>query len=66
MGSLSIWHWNIVLLFWLFLFLVPCWRIVRKAGFPGALSLLSLIPVVNLVLLWVFAFTKWPNERPNA
>lgn len=69
MGSFSIWHWIIVLfivLFCLAIFVVPTWRIVRKAGFPGALSLLALVPGVNLILLWVFAFVKWPNERKEA
>jgi hypothetical protein len=64
MGSLSIWHW-LILILWIAAFLVPCWRIVSKAGFNGALSLLGLIPLVNIVMLWVFAFVKWPNERPN-
>jgi hypothetical protein len=48
------------------LVVIPTWRIVRKAGYHGALSLLGLIPIVNIVLLWVFAFVKWPNERPGA
>jgi hypothetical protein len=65
MGSFSIWHWLIVL-FWLAIFIVPAWRIVSKAGFPGALSLLTLVPVVNIVLIWVFAFIKWPVEKPSA
>ncbi|MDR7132820.1 hypothetical protein J2X06_000019 [Lysobacter niastensis] len=58
MGGLSIWHWVIALTF-----LVPLWRIVSKAGFPGPLSLLALVPLVNVVLLWVFAFARWPVER---
>lgn len=62
MGAFSIWHW-IIVLFWIAIFLVPCWRIVKKAGYPGALSLLGFIPLVNLIFLWVFAFAKWPNER---
>lgn len=60
MGSLSIWHWSIVLIY-LVTIVVPCWRIVAKAGFPGALGLLALVPLVNFVLLWVFAFAKWPS-----
>jgi hypothetical protein len=62
MGSLSIWHWLILIIICLVYF-VPIWRIVSKAGFPGALSLLSVIPIVNIILLWVFAFTKWPIEK---
>jgi hypothetical protein len=62
MGGLSIWHWIIVLTFSV-VWLVPLWRIVGKAGFPGPLSLLALVPLVNVVLLWVFAFVRWPVER---
>ena len=32
--------------------IIPFWPIFRKAGFPGALSLLMLIPGVNLILLY--------------
>ena len=39
---------------------VPFWRIFSKAGFPGALSLLMLIPLVNLVMIFVLAFADWP------
>ena len=39
------------------------WRIAAKAGYPGALSLLMLIPFVNFVILIMFAFSEWPIER---
>ncbi len=39
--------------------IVPFWVIFKKAGFSGALSLLLLIPVVNLVMLYVLAFSQW-------
>jgi hypothetical protein len=51
----------IVLAVWL----VPGWRIATKAGYSGWLSLLLLIPVVNVVLIWVFAFVKWPVESKD-
>ena len=41
----------------------PLWRIFEKAGYPGAFSLLSYIPVVNLVVLWYAALNEWPIER---
>jgi hypothetical protein len=63
MGSLSIWHWLIVILLCAAIYLVPLWRIVSKAGFNGALSLLVLVPILNIVMLWVFASVKWPVER---
>lgn len=40
---------------------VPFWKICTKAGFPGALSLLVLIPLVNVVFLYVLAFADWPT-----
>jgi hypothetical protein len=39
---------------------VPFWRIFSKAGFPGGLSLLMLIPLVNLIMIFVLAFAEWP------
>ncbi len=38
----------------------PCWRIISRTGLPGALGLLAIIPVANLILIWVLAFIDWP------
>ncbi|HRD47040.1 MAG TPA: hypothetical protein PLF78_11210 [Caulobacter sp.] len=62
MGSFSIVHWIIVLAV-LASTVVPPWIIVRKAGYHPAWSLLGLIPLVNIVVLWVFAFGDWPALR---
>jgi hypothetical protein len=62
MDSFSIWHWLIVI-FWIAIFIVPAWRITKKAGYSGYLSLLTLIPLVNIIAIWIFAFAKWPVER---
>lgn len=61
MGSFSVWHWLIVLI-WLGVFLVPFWRLVGRTGHAPALSLLLLVPVVNIVFLWWLAFGKWPSQ----
>ena len=47
----------------LVLSLIINWVIATKAGYPGAYSLLMLIPVVNLIVLLLFAFTEWPIQR---
>ena len=65
MGSFSIWHWLIVIIY-IGVIVVPCWRIISKAGYSGALSLLALIPLVNIILLWVFAFSTWPIEKSSS
>jgi hypothetical protein len=36
------------------------WKIYRKAGFSGWLSLLMLIPLVNLIALVHLAVSDWP------
>jgi len=44
----------------LFLVLFPLWKITAKAGFPGWISLLVLIPLANIVFLFFLAFADWP------
>jgi hypothetical protein len=39
--------------------IVPCWFICKKAGFSPWLSLLNVIPLGNLILLYVLAFAEW-------
>src|SRR5437899_12519176 len=48
------------------------WRIVEKAGFPGwaglaavLLTLTGIASIVPLVLLWVFAFMRWPRDQSS-
>ncbi len=47
------------------------WRIVEKAGLPGwtglgaiLLTLTGVGSIVPLVLLWIFAFMRWPRDEP--
>ena len=40
--------------------MVPCWFILKKAGFSPWLSLLCIMPSLGtLVLLYVLAFAEW-------
>jgi hypothetical protein len=45
------------------------WRIVAKAGLPGWIGLIAVLltltgvgSIVPLILLWVFAFMRWPRD----
>ena len=38
---------------------IPYWKIFSKAGFSGWLLLLILFPLVNLIVLYVVAFSEW-------
>ena len=59
----SIWLVLVVVFLAIFILqLVMAWRIAVKAGFSGPLSLLMLIPLVNFVILLIFAFGEWPIE----
>ncbi len=41
------------------------YRILQKAGFDGRWALVLMVPVVNIIMIWVFAFSAWPNLRPG-
>jgi O-antigen ligase len=56
---------GLMLLIVLILVGVPLWRIVKRTGLPPALSLLALVPVVNIIFVWVFAFIDWPALKQN-
>ena len=62
MMTLSVWHWLVLMLF----LVLPAWlfsRIVVKAGFPAWYAVLGLVPVVNVIALWLFAYARWPNDE---
>ena len=39
--------------------IIPFWFICKKAGFSPWLSLLNLVPLGNLILVYVLAFAEW-------
>lgn len=47
----------------LFITLFPFWRIFSRAGYPGALAILMLIPLANIILLFFLALAEWPVLR---
>jgi len=42
------------------------WKIFSKAGYSGALGLLMLVPIANLIMLLILAFGTWPIHRELA
>ena len=44
---------------------IPYWMIFKKAGFSPWLSLLFFVPVANIIVLYVVAFSRW-NVVPVA
>ncbi|OEY68501.1 hypothetical protein [Rheinheimera salexigens] len=43
------------------LVILPFWFIFSKAGYSKWLSLLMVVPIINVILLYFLAFTKWPS-----
>lgn len=60
MGSFSIWHWLVLLILLVpYLFFIPA---VKKTGFSGWWVVPAAIPLVGLVILWVWAYARWPSQ----
>jgi hypothetical protein len=64
MAGISVWQLLILSIIVLLPYLL-FGPILKKAGFSKWWSLIMLIPVINVVAVWIFAFVKWPIERHN-
>jgi len=42
---------------------IPFWQLFSKAGYSGWWSLPMLVPIVNMLTLYVFAFSSWPTLK---
>lgn len=65
----EVWQWLtggvgivLVAVVWLLL-LIAYIRVIQKAGYSGWWVLLGLVPVVNIVMFVVFAYSRWPVQR---
>lgn len=61
-GGISI--WSLILIF--FIIIIPILifgPIAKKAGYSRWWVLTMFVPIVNLIMIWVFAFAKWPIEK---
>jgi Ca2+/Na+ antiporter len=45
---------------------IPVRQIMLRTGFSQWWALVVVVPVVNLIALWVFAFSNWPRQSPDA
>jgi ATP/ADP translocase len=45
------------------IFLIAYIQIIRKAGYSGWWVLVGLVPLLNIVMFMVFAFSTWPVIR---
>ena len=68
-------HWLVVITIFISLFMavlyvvigIPAAHILSRTGNSRWWSLLILIPIVNLIGFWIFAFARWPAfDAPEA
>jgi hypothetical protein len=45
---------------------VPFWRLCNRVGYSPWLSLLVLVPLINVIFIYYLAFSAWPSGRKNA
>jgi hypothetical protein len=45
------------------LFGIPLAHILGRLGINRWWSLLTIVPIANLIGLWIFAYSDWPNAR---
>jgi hypothetical protein len=57
----------IALLVWLVIIIIPFGKLLKRTGHNSTWSICFVIPLVNLVALYVFAFKRWPIDKdPNS
>ena len=63
MFSFSIWHLIalVVLVLIVWAFAAVFGRILNRAGYSRWWLLTVAVPLLNLIMLWVFAFANWPD-----
>ena len=57
---------SLIQLIFLVLVLIPMGNIIKRAGYNPWLVLLGIVPVVNIVMFLVFAFSAWPRLRASS
>lgn len=65
-GSMSLWHWIFFILS-VVIFGVPIAKILTRAGWSRWWTIVFFVPLLNLIILWVFAFGRWPTvDAPSS
>ncbi len=56
----------LVLVIYVAIIIIPFWKIWTRTGHSGWMSLLMLVPLLNIIMLYVLAFKNWPAvpDRP--
>jgi hypothetical protein len=50
----------------LFVLLVPIIKLLERTGHHAIWCLLALLPGLNFIAFWIFAFKPWPTDKTSA
>ena len=53
----------LILIVFLVFAILPFWRLWKRAGHSPLWSLFAVVPIANVVMLWVLALKRWPADR---
>jgi hypothetical protein len=56
-------------IFWLVMAaiaIVPFWRLCQRVGYSPWLSLLIVVPLLNIGFVYYLAFSKWPSQKSGS
>jgi hypothetical protein len=59
MGSMSIYHW-LFIIFFVVVLSTPISRILTRIGYSKWWTIVYFIPFVNIVGIWILAYSRWP------
>ena len=57
---------HIVLLFYVVAIMVPIGQLLRRMGFSRWWILLSFVPIINIVGLWIIAYARWSKDNQTS
>jgi hypothetical protein len=57
---------HIVLLFDVVAIMIPLGQLLRRIGFSRWWILLSFVPIINIVGLWIIAYANWPRDNQTS
>ena len=67
MFSFSMWYFVglVVLVLVVWAFIAVFGRIVSRAGYSRWWLLTMAVPLLNMIMVWIFAFADWPVMAPR-
>jgi hypothetical protein len=63
MFGIGLWEWVSFVILTVLFWIIPFWKIFERLGYPPVLSLIMLVPVLNIAALWYLAIGEWPMKR---